>query len=180
MAATQGGTVTFSDLVRSRYSVRAFQNRPVEREKLDAVLEAGRLAPSACNRQPWRFVVLETPEDRARLAACYGRDWFRTAPAAIVLCGLHAESWKRGDGKDHADIDVAIAADHMTLAAAELGLGTCWICAFDPERLRKLLALPPDVEPIVLLPIGYPAAPPAEAHGRRKSLREVVQRGLDA
>jgi nitroreductase len=172
--------MNFADLVRARRSVRGFQQRPVAREHLLAVLEAGRLAPSACNLQPWRFVVVTERGELDRLAACYARDWFRTAPAAIVVCGDHDRSWKRGDGKDHADVDAAIAADHMTLAAAELGLGTCWICAFDPAVLRACLRLPASREPIVLLPIGYPDERAAAAtRPPRKALEEVVQWGLE-
>jgi nitroreductase len=166
----------FLDLVRKRYSVRAFDPRPVEREKLLAVLDAARLAPSACNFQPWRFLVLRDPENRAALAESYPRDWFRAAPAVIVGCLVRDRAWSRVDGKNHGDIDVAIAVDHLTLAAAEAGLGTCWVCAFDAAKARSVLNLPDGIEPIVLIPIGYPAsaAAPSDRHIQRKALDEIV------
>ncbi len=170
----------FAESIRVRRSVRGFLPRPVAREHLLAILEAGRLAPSACNLQPWRFVVVTERKELDRLAACYTRDWFRSAPVAIVVCADHERSWKRADGKDHADVDAAIAVDHMTLAAVGLGLGTCWICAFDAEALRACLRLPPSMEPIVLLPLGYPDANAAAATPQpRKALEDVVQWGLE-
>lgn len=170
--------MTFMELAQRRRSVRSYADRPIEREKLMAVLEAGRIAPSACNNQPWRLVVVQKAEERAALFACYGRDWIRTAPAAIIVCADHEQSWKRRDGKDHADVDAAILADHLTLAAADLGLGTCWVCAFDAAALRDLLRLPPALEPVVLLPIGYPAEAPGDRQPSRRPLESVVQWGL--
>ncbi len=143
------------ELVGRRSSVRSYAPTPVEADKLDYILEAARLAPSAVNYQPWYFLVVEGEEGRARLQACYPRDWFRTAPCYVVVCGDHAQSWKRGDGKDHLDIDAAIAAEHICLAAASLGLGTCWVCNFDAALLRQAFKLPESVEPIAIIPLGY-------------------------
>lgn len=164
------------DLMRSRYSVRAYEDRPVDRDTLLCVLEAARVAPSACNNQPWHFLVVQDPAARAVLAACYPRDWFRTAPAVIVCCAEPAKAWCRRDGKNHADIDLAIAVDHLTLAAAEAGLGTCWICAFDAAKARELLRLPAGIDPVALIPIGHPAkdATPAALHSQRKPMEEIV------
>jgi len=145
----------FLDLARKRYSCRSYDSRQVEKEKLELILEAGRVAPSACNLQPWHFFVLQY-RDLEKIHQVYPREWFRTAPCVIVICGDHRTSWKRGDGKDHCDVDVAIATDHMTLQATELGLATCWICAFDANKTSTLLKLPGYLEPIVLLPVGYP------------------------
>jgi nitroreductase len=100
--------------------------------------------------------VVTDEELKNEVASAYGGRWLKEAPAIIVACGDHKKSWKRFDGKDHCDVDVAIAVDHITLAAAELGLGTCWICAFNAERCREVLNLPDHIEPVVLLPIGYP------------------------
>ena len=165
------------DLMRARCSVRAFQPRPIEREVLLRVLEAARVAPSACNNQPWRFLMVQAPDGLDKLAACYPRPWFRSAPAVIVCCSEPAVAWRRSDGKNHADIDVAIAVDHLTLAAAEAGLGTCWVCAFDVARAREALQLPAGIEPVALLPIGYPAADfaPAALHAKRKPLDAIVR-----
>lgn len=146
------------DLAQKRCSVRSYSSRPIEKEKLDYVLEVARMAPSACNLQPWSFIVVQNPDTLQKLHTCYERDWFKTAPACIVVCGNHDASWKRKfDNKDHCDVDIAITTDHLTLAATEVGLGTCWVCAFDPAACKEILQLPDSIEPIVLIPIGYPA-----------------------
>jgi nitroreductase len=125
---------------------------------LKAVLEVARLAPSACNLQPWIFYVVQDARLLQELQTCYDRDWLKSAPVCIVVCGNHGTSWKRkSDNKDHCDIDVAIAIDHLTLAATEVGLGTCWICNFSTDRCRELLQLSSSLEPVALIPIGYPA-----------------------
>ncbi len=172
--------MNLTDLITLRRSVRLYAaDKPLTREELTAVLEAGRLAPSACNNQPVRFIVVTARAELDELAAAYPRDWFRTAPAVIAVCTDHRQSWHRADGKDHADIDAAIATDHMTLAAAERGLGTCWICAFDAGWVKQFLALPDGIEPVILLPIGHPVeALTPEAHRTtRKSFETVVQWG---
>jgi nitroreductase len=110
---------SFLELAKSRYSCRNFQPRPVDEKDLMKVLEAGRIAPSAANLQPWYFVVVREQEQLKKVKSCYHRNWIDSAPCVIVICGDHSRSWKRDDGKDHCDIDVAIAVDHMTLAAAD-------------------------------------------------------------
>lgn len=168
--------MSFLELAKKRYSVRSYLNKPVEQERINQVLEAGRVAPSAKNFQPFFFIVMKDEELRNKVAAAYSRDWLRQAPVIIVVCGDHSRSWKRNDGKDHCDIDAAIAIDHMTLAAADLGLGTCWICAFDAAECHRILGLPSHIEVITLLPLGYPAdQPDEERHGKmRKKLGEIV------
>lgn len=146
------------DLVKTRHSVRKYLPVPVERAKLDYVMECVRLAPSAVNFQPWKFAVVTEGERLAALKEAYLREWISTVPCIIVACADHRESWHRpSDGKDHADIDVAIAVEHLCLAAAEMGLGTCWVCNFDVPRCCEALGLPTGVEPVALVPIGYPA-----------------------
>ncbi|MFW5831947.1 MAG: nitroreductase family protein [Prolixibacteraceae bacterium] len=163
----------FKNLVTHRFSVRKFKNRKIENEKLLQILEAGRMAPSAVNYQPWYFIVVQNPENLKKIHAVYQRDWIKTAPAVILICSDHSASWKRGkDGKDSADIDVAIAADHMTLQAADLGLGTCWVCNFDAEKCSELFDLPAETEPVVILPLGYQDMQAPEK--KRKKLEEVV------
>ncbi len=165
--------MAFIDLVKNRFSVRGFQSCAVEREKLEAVLEAARLAPSAVNRQPWKFFVVTDSNVLTALGETYTRDWFRSAPMCIVACGNHTEAWHRADGKDHCDIDVAIAVEHIMLAAAEQGLGTCWVCNFDAVKCAEILSLPVDVEPIALIPIGYASV---ENHEKvRKSSDEIIE-----
>ncbi len=147
----------FLELARRRCSVRAFENRPVEAEKIARILEAGRAAPSACNNQPYRFLVLDNPESIAKLSkAC------RTfgAPLAIVVAGDNNEAWVRTfDAKDSLDIDASIATDHMMLEAEDLGLGSCWVCSFRIPALREEFGIPGHLTPVNVLAIGYPAGP---------------------
>ncbi len=145
----------FLQLAKERYSSRKFKQLIVEDEKLNYVLEAGRIAPSAVNCQPLFFIVVRD-ENIENVRTCYTREWFRTAPMCIVICSDHSKSWKRGDGKDSSDIDAAIAADHITLAATSIGLATCWVCNFNKPKLSEVLNLPDHVEPVVILPLGYP------------------------
>ncbi|MFA8436213.1 MAG: nitroreductase family protein [Marinifilaceae bacterium] len=164
----------FNELIQKRYSVRSYSNKEVEEEKLIQVLEAGRLAPSAVNNQPWHFVVIRQKENRENFASIYHREWFREAPVYMVICGDHEKAWHRkADNKDHCDVDISIAVDHMTLQATELGLGTCWICNFDPNLCREYLKLPDHIEPIAILSLGYPATD-SIPEKKRKSLNEIV------
>ena len=151
--------MSFQELIRQRYSVRAYKPAPVPDELLAQVLEAGRLAPTAANKQPFRVIVIHTKGREAELRRIYHRDWFTQAPLILCVCTVRAEAWKRAmyDGKSHADVDATIVMDHMVLAAADLGLGTCWIAAFDPAAAREVLGIPADVEPVLFTPLGYPA-----------------------
>jgi nitroreductase len=145
------------DAIRTRKSVRLFLDRPVEQEKLDQVLEAARLAPSASNRQEWRFVVVRQPETRkllAGIAASQGH--VCKAPLVIVACADTDEHIMQ-NGQLCYPIDVAIALDHLSLAAVELGLGTCWVGAFDEDKVRQLLDIPSRIRVVLLMPLGYPA-----------------------
>jgi nitroreductase len=171
----------FLEIARKRYSCRNYDSRPVEQEKLELILEAGRVAPSAVNFQPWLFYVIRETDELLKFHAAYHREWFRTAPCVIVICGDHVQSWKRkADEKDHSDIDVAITTDHMTLQATELGLATCWVCNFDTDKTRELLGLPDYLEPAVILPVGYPLDEVnPDRHGeKRKPLSEIVSYGM--
>ena len=164
----------FMQLVASRHSVRAYSPETLTEEEINAVLEAARLAPSACNRQPWKFyVVTNEPMRHAMLAK--SRPGFLDAPVLIVAVGLHAEAWHRpADGKDHTDVDVSIAVEHMCLAAEAAGLDTCWICSFDTEAVRNALNLAADQEPIALLPLGRKAESDAPAK-IRKDMAQIVE-----
>lgn len=147
----------FSELIEKRYSVRAYKPDPVEENKLEAILNAARLAPTAANRQPFQLIVIHTQGREEELKRVYTRDWFVQAPIVICACGVPSQAWARRDKKSYMDVDVAIAFDHLVLAAANLGLGTCWIAAFDPQAAREVFNLPEDVEPLLLTPLGYPA-----------------------
>ncbi len=150
----------FSEVIAKRYSVRGFKPDPVEEDKLGRVLEAARLAPTACNRQPFRFIVFHTTGGESEIRRIYDRAWFVQAPIIICACAIPSKAWVRRDGRNYADIDTAIAMDHLILAATDLGLGTCWVAAFDIAALREILHLPRDVEPIAITPLGYPAVAP--------------------
>lgn len=163
----------FADVIRRRYSVRAYAPTPVEEDKLQQVLEAARLAPTAANRQSFQLVVVRTAGREAELRRIYPRDFFVQGPLVICACGLPGGNWVRKDGHNYVDVDVAIAMDHLILAATDLGLGTCWIAAFDPAAAREVLGLPPGVEPIAFTPLGYPADTPREK--QRKPLSELVR-----
>jgi nitroreductase len=145
----------FLELTKKRYSVRAYKSTPVEDEKLKQILEAARLAPTAHNLQPFQFIVIHAKGKEAELRRIYSASWFIQAPIIICACGMLSQSWVRSDGKNYGDIDVAIAMEHLILAAADLGLSTCWIGAFNPDAARNILKLPGDVEPIAFTPLGY-------------------------
>jgi nitroreductase len=163
----------FAELVLARYSVRAYKMDEVPEESLAMVLEAARLAPTAANRQAFQLIVIRTAGREAELHKIYGREWFAQSPLVICACGLPGENWTRRDGKNYNDVDVAIVMDHLTLAAADLGLGTCWIGAFDPDAAREVLGLPDEVEPVAFTPLGYPADSPRPK--KRKALDELVR-----
>lgn len=165
--------MSFLELVQKRYSVRSYSNQPVEEEKILQLLETARMAPSAVNYQPWYFIVVTEEALKAKIAEAYPREWFKQAPVVIVACGDHEKSWKRKDGKDHCDVDVAIAVDHLTLAATSLELGTCWVCAFDAQRVHEVLELPDNLGVVALLPLGYPQDERIPEK-KRKDLAELV------
>ncbi len=165
--------MAFLDLARARYSTRSYLPRPVSSEDLAAILEAGRVAPTACNNQPQRLLVIRDESGLAKLAkgakVC-------GAPMAIVVCADHAATWKRGyDGKDSADIDASIVTAQMMLQATELGLSTLWICSFKPQVIRDEFNIPAAVEPINILLIGYEAGS-AKSPDRHDSQRLPLDR----
>ena len=164
----------FAELVQTRYSVRAYRPDPVENSKVEAVLTAARMAPTACNKQPFRIVVVHTAGRQQELKQIYAADWFCQAPIVICMCAIRSDAWVRGsDSKVHDQIDAAIAMDHLILAAANQGLGSCWICAFNPAAAREVLGLPEGVEPVAFTPLGYPADSPRQK--TRKCLEELVK-----
>ena len=166
--------MNFQELIRARYSCRAYRSDPIAEDQLAQVLEAARLAPTADNRQPFRLVVIRTAGREQELQRVYDKDWFVQAPLVIAACGVPAENWvRKQDGKNYNDVDVAIVMDHLILAAADLGLGTCWIAAFDPAAARELLELPDGVEPVAFTPLGHPADAPRQK--ARKKMDELVR-----
>ena len=164
----------FSELIKARYSVRSYKATQVEDEKLQQVLRAAQLAPTAANRQPFQLIVIHPAGREEEMERIYKPKWFARAPIIICACGIPSQGWVRqSDDKNYTDVDVAIVMDHLVLAAANAGLGTCWIAAFDPDAAREILGLPDDVEPIAFTPLGYPASKPLSKG--RKPLSKLVQ-----
>jgi nitroreductase len=160
-----------SEAIKKRRSVRSYQDKAVEEEKLLRVLEAGRMAPSARNMQDWRFIVVKEPGLRRRLAeAAKNQEFVGRAPVVIVACGT--SEYVMTCGQLTYPIDVSIAVDHMTLAAVEEGLGTCWIGAFYEDKVKEILEIPQSIHVVALLPLGYPAQPSKPTP--RKKLGEIV------
>ncbi len=163
----------YQELIEQRYSVRAYRPDPVPEVQLQRVLEAARWAPTAANRQPFQLIVVHTQGREAELRRIYDQAWFVQAPIVIAAIGLPETGWKRHDRKSYVDVDVSIAMDHLILAAADQGLGTCWIGAFNVPATREVLGLPENVEPIAFTPLGFPGD---EARPkRRKPLEELVR-----
>jgi nitroreductase len=160
------------EAIKGRRSIRSYQDRAVEQEKLLRVLEAGRMAPSARNMQDWRFIVIRDPALRRKLSeAAKNQEFVGQAPVVIVACGT--SDYVMTCGQLTYPIDVSIAVDHMTLAAVEEGLGTCWIGAFYEDKVKEILGIPQSIRVVALLPLGYPAQPPYKPTPR-KNLGEIV------
>ena len=162
----------FFETITKRYSVRSYRPDPVEPEKLQKVLDAAVQAPTACNFQAFRLVIMKTEGHREELKTVYSREWFLDAPYVLAVCSIPGESYVRKDGKNYSDVDAAIVMDHIILAATALGLGTCWIGAFDPQATCKVFQLEEGVTPVVLTPLGYPDGQRPEK--RRKPLDTLV------
>jgi len=164
----------YSELIAARYSVRAYRPDPVEDEKLQAVLEAARLAPTAANRQPFQLVVMRTAGREEEIGKIYRKSWFVQAPIVIGVCAISSLAWVRESDRFNARIiDAAIVADHLILEATNQGLGTCWIAAFNVEAARSVMGLPDEAEPVIFTPLGYPADQPGPKI--RKPLRDLVR-----
>ena len=167
------------EAIRIRRSVRKYRSDAIPEAVLDQMIEALRLAPSACNIQPWRFVVVTDPGRRAALVqAAHNQKFIGEAPVVVVGCGFPAKAYQRmGGAGNSVDIDVAIALDHLTLAAAAVGLGTCWIGAFDEKAVKDVIGAPDDAKVVALTPLGYPAEPGMLAPtdpGRRLKREQMI------
>lgn len=162
------------EAILKRRSIRRYKPDPIPEEDLRKILECGRQAPSAGNRQPWHFIVTRDPELKRKLAeACNGQTWM--ADADVILTGVGVPSASRGStGKLWYPVDVAIAMQNMILAATSLGYGTCWIGAFDGAKVKQLLGIPEEMEVVALTPIGVPAESPGPRP--RKSPAEVFSK----
>jgi len=169
----------FYELIESRVSIRNYDSQQaVSEDILNRILNAGRLAPSASNRQPWKFVLVSSKEKLAAVADSYHREWFKQAPHYLVVVGDKSQSWVRpGDGYNSIETDLAIAMDHLILAAANENIGTCWIIAFDYEKLAKAIGLHEDEVIFCMTPLGYQKPGFEKKNNKiRKSLEELVRR----
>ena len=164
----------FQELIRIRRSIRAYHPTELAEDVLQRVLDAGRVAPTACNLQPFQLVVVTDPEVRAQFNTVYNRSWFWQAPVLIAGCVEPDKAWVRNDGFNAAQLDLAIVMDHIILAATEEGLGTCWVCAFDEAKAKEVLGVPANVRILAMTPLGYPAAEPVPFV--RRPLRELVRK----
>ncbi len=163
----------FFDLIKNRESIRNYDpSRPLSKATLLKILEAGRLAPSACNIQPWKFLVISTPEMLEKVRACYNREWFKEAPHILVVVGYRDKSWKRtSDGYNSIETDITIAMDHLILAAENEGVGTCWIENYNPRMLRDALNLNDDEVVFSITPLGY--QPPGFTKAGKKQRKPI-------
>lgn len=166
------------NIIQQRKSIRKYTDQPVDKETIEKILESARLAPSAVNFQPWKFYVCTSEEAKKAVRDSYNREWFAAVQVYLIACGDHDKSWKRpNDGKDHCDIDIAIAVEHIVLKVTDMGLATCWVCNFDAQQIKRFLQLPDSLEPMVLLPLGYPVENyEADARNKkRNALSEISE-----
>jgi len=158
--------------ISQRCSVRAYKPTDVEEDKLKKVLEAARLSPSASNRQDWKFIVVKNKETRKKLVkAAFGQSFIAEAPIIIVACGLEPNAML-ACGQPMHTVDVSIAFAYMILQAYELGLGTCWIGAFNEDETKKIIRVPENVRVVAMTPLGYPNQSPSQKS--RKNLDQIV------
>ncbi len=167
--------MNFDQLLHQRYSCRHYSPDQIDDVKFNQVLEAARLAPTAANRQPFQIIIIKTEGNQDALQRVYNRDWFVQPPIVLCVVCQPEEGWKRKkyDDQSYAVVDAAIVMDHITLQAADLGLGTCWIGAFNPQEARDYLHLPDDVEPVAFTPLGYPLDHPGPK--TRKDLSDLIR-----
>jgi len=163
-------SMDFYEVVKRRRSVRNYKPDPIPEAALKRIWEAVRLAPSACNLQPWRFIALATPKARAKMTNVL-QPWALTAPLIVIALGNRYRAWRR-DGMSYHEVDVAIAVEHLVLAAAAEGLGSCWICAFNRAAMSKALELSDEWDPVAAIPIGYSNEPATPTP--RLSLSEIL------
>ena len=159
-------------MIQERHSVRAYKNDHVEEEKLNKILEGALLAPTACNKQAFKIVVIPTKGYEEGLKRIYAKPFFTEAPIVLGIFSIPDQSWVRSDGENYGDVDAAIVMDHIILGATDLGLGTCWVANFDVKAACEVIGLGEGYEPIAFTPIGY--AKSVEFKKSRKKLEEIV------
>jgi nitroreductase len=168
----------FREVIKSRRSLRRYDpNKQIPEDCLRRILEAGRIAPSAANKQPWQFLVVKDPEMRQKLCSCYDRDWLKKAPVILVIVGNKDNAYvRRDDGHNSLEVDLTIAMDHIILAAADEGVGSCWIIAYDYEKLKRVLHLADHQYVSCITPLGYaPEGYETRDMPPRKDFDEIVK-----
>jgi len=161
------------ETIKNRRSIRSYSDKMVENEKLFQILEAARLSPSAVNYQPWHIIVVKDRAAKEELSKAYPPTWFSKAPVIIVVCVDPHKAWRRKDGEEIWKVDGAIAMQSIVLTAYELGLGTCWICAFDENKVKTALNIPDNIRVVAMTPLGYPVEQKGQVTDR-KTLNEIV------
>ena len=167
----------FYTLISDRESIRSYDpDKKVPDEVIKRILNAGRIAPSAANRQPWKFIIVSSDKMLEKVRPCYGRDWFCTAPHILIVKGKREDAWVRGyDGYNSLETDLTIAMDHMILAAENEGVGTCWIAAFNPAVLKEAIGLDYNETVFAVSPLGYtPSGFSKKGNKQRKSIEEIA------
>lgn len=166
--------MSFKDLATNRFSARKYTDEPISKEDIDYIMECVRLSPSATNRQPWKFLLITSAEAKDRIRQCYNRPWFATAPAYVLCLKDTGGCWiRQEDGKPHGDIDLAIAIEHMCLAATERGLGTCWVCNFDVAATKRLFPVEGH-EAVAIIPLGHIAPDCPRPEKQRKDTSLII------
>ena len=168
----------FTDLICKRISLRNYDpDRPVPKETIEKILDAGRMAPSAVNFQPWKFLVVSSPAMLEKVRACYHREWYKKAPHVLIVTGFKDQAWTRKfDGHNSIETDAAIAMTHLILAAENEGVGTCWIENYDPQMLREALNINDNQMVFGITPLGYPEPGYSKnTEKKRKPLSDIVK-----
>ncbi len=163
----------FYEVLETRKSVRSYTNQEISEDTLNRIGKAVQLAPSACNKQPWRFLIVFNEKTKAEICKCYSREWLAQAPAIVVALGNNDEAWKREGETPITEIDVAIAMEHLVLAASAEGLGTCWVCAYEKAKLNKALNIIKPWDVLAISPLGYPAK--EGKHIPKKDIKDIFQ-----
>ena len=164
-----------SKAIKVRRSVRGYLEKEVEEKRLNEILEAARIAPSASNRQEWRFVVVRDKKTRQRLSEAAKRQKFVAEAPVVIVCCAETDEHVMTCGQMCYPIDVAIAIDHMTLQAVELGLGTCWVGAFYADKVKEILGIPQEIKVVEMLSLGYPDSPDEDIEKNRMSMEDIVR-----
>ncbi len=164
----------FYEVLEKRSSVRKYTDQTISDKVLNKIGKAVQLAPSACNKQPWKFLIIFDQATKDKICKCYSRGWLAQSPAIVVALGNNEEAWKREGTTPITDIDVAIAMEHLVLAASAEGLGTCWICAYEKAELNKALEINQPWDVIAISPLGYPAEG-AIKHIPKKNIEDIFE-----